>query len=246
MMKSIQGEGKVRSVAPYWMSCVYEWDTASARHVKFQDRPIIRYVACSYVCFASEAAFNKFITDLTKRKYFNDCIINTYLLTYSTEQSPSWEANWFAASQEIPRILWNPKVHYCIHKCLPPVSILSQINPVHAPQPTSWRSILILSFHLLLVLPSGLFHSDFPTKTLYTPLLSHIRATCLAHLILLDLITRIIYGEEYRSYSSSLCSFLHFPVTSSLLGPNILLSTLFSNALNLSSSCIVSDKFSHP
>ena len=34
-----------------------------------------------------------------------------YLLTYSMVQSPSWEANWFAASQEIPRILWNPMVH---------------------------------------------------------------------------------------------------------------------------------------
>ena len=35
-----------------------------------------------------------------------------YLLTYSMVQSPSCEANWFAASQEIPRILWNPKFHY--------------------------------------------------------------------------------------------------------------------------------------
>jgi len=34
-----------------------------------------------------------------------------YLLTYSMEQSFSWEPNWFAASQEIPLILWNPKVH---------------------------------------------------------------------------------------------------------------------------------------
>jgi hypothetical protein len=46
------------------------------------------------------------------------------------------------------------------------------------------------------------------------------------HLIILDFITRTILGEQYRSLSFSLCSFLHSPVISSLLDPNILLSTL--------------------
>ena len=61
----------------------------------------------------------------------------TYLLTHSVEQGPSWEANWFSASQEIPRILWNPKVHYRVYKSPPAVLILSQMNPVHAPTPLS-------------------------------------------------------------------------------------------------------------
>ena len=62
---------------------------------------------------------------------------------------------------------------------------LSWVSPIQSiyPHPTSWRFILILSTYLRLGLPSGLFPSGFPTKTLYSPLSSPIRATCQAHLV---------------------------------------------------------------
>ena len=125
------------------------------------------------------------------------------------------------------------------------LSCASLIQSIY-PHPTFWRSILILSTHLCLGLPSGLFPSGFPTKTLHITLSSPIRATCPAHLILVDFITRTILGEEYRSFSSSLCSLLHYPVTSSLLGPNILLNTMFSNTLSFLYPRNVSDQVSHP
>ena len=90
-------------------------------------------------------------------------------------QSPSWEANWFAASQEIPRISRNPKVHYRTHKPLPPVPIPGQPNPVH-----------IHTSHLLEIHPNSIHPSTpmsahwslslrFPHQETIPQLLTHTR-----------------------------------------------------------------------
>ena len=72
-------------------------------------------------------------------------------------QSPSWEANWFAASQEIPRISRNPKVHYRTHNRPPPVYILGQPNPVHIP-----------TSHLLEIHPN-IIHPSMPRSPQWSP-----------------------------------------------------------------------------
>ena len=101
--------------------------------------------------------------------------------------------------------------------------------------------------HLNSILPSTLPSSkwflslSFPTKTLYMPFPSPIQATCPAHLSPLYFITQTILDEEHRSLSFLLCSFLHSPVTLTLLGPNIL-NTPFSNTLSLR----VCDQLSNP
>ena len=150
----------------------------------------------------------------------------TYLLTHSMQQSPSREANRFADSQEIPRILSNPNVHYRIHKCPPPVPFLSHLDPVNTP------TFRFLKIHLNIILPFTPGSSKWSLSlcflhqnSVYTYTVPHTRY-----------MPRPSYSSRFyhptilgEKYSFSLCSFLHSPVTSSFLGPNILLSTLFSN-----------------
>ena len=93
------------------------------------------------------------------------------------EKSTSKEANKSSASQEIPRILWNPMVHYRIHTRPPPVNILNQITPTHA-SPSYFLKIHFNS--ILQPMPRSskcLFPSCLLSKNLYATLVSPIRAT---------------------------------------------------------------------
>jgi len=137
------------------------------------------------------------------------------------EHSPSLEANRFQVGQEFPRTVWNPKAYYRIYKGPPHVPILSPMNPIHA-SPSQFLEIqLNIIPHLRLVLPSGLFPSDFATKTLNALLFSPVRATYNAHLIILVLLTCRIVDDEYKSLSFTLYRLFHFAVNSSFFRPNI-------------------------
>jgi hypothetical protein len=108
-----------RNISAHWTV----WNFRAANKKYFRTDHFSKYLASDMI---SEKKY-----DMPSTEIWTSHLL-TYLLTYSMVQS-RWKANRFAASQEIPRILWNPKVHYRIHKCPPPVSILSQLNPVHTP-----------------------------------------------------------------------------------------------------------------
>ena len=157
------------------------------------------------------------------------------------EQSPSWEANRFAASQEIHPILWNPKVLYRIHMCPTPIPILSQLFPVYTP------ASHFLKTHLNIILPSTpgssklSFHLRFPHKnpiciyplphTWYMPRPFHFSQFDHPNNIrwrvqIINLL--IVYSSLFPRYFVPLC-------------PNILL-----NTKGLRSSLNVKDLVSHP
>jgi hypothetical protein len=147
------------------------------------------------------------------------------------ELSLSWEAASCAATQEISDVLRNPKFHYRVHKNPTLFPILSQISPVHTTptylskthfsiiHPLTWLLSFWLAHENPICIPIRP-HSCYMPCPSHPPWRDHSNYT----------------WEEHKLWSSSWRSFLQPPVTSSLFGPTIVPSTLFSNTLSLCSS----------
>ena len=116
--EGLAGSTRVKNVWSFTFICLHGMVLRLSQLTKFY----IQCTKCLMSC--TSVSWNEIFPAPYLNKVSKNLRVQQYLLTYSMVQSPSWEANTFAASQEIPRILWNLKVHYRTHKLPPPVPIL--------------------------------------------------------------------------------------------------------------------------
>jgi len=122
---------------------------------------------------------------------------------------------WQFLSQQIPHVLWKPKVHYRAHNSLPLVPILRQDESLSF----HFKATVILSSHLWQGLPNCVVSSQFPTKTLHYPSSPYVPSG--------QPITLLSLGDQHTTWNSSLCRSLQSPITSSVSPVQTPSSTLY-------------------
>ena len=135
----------------------------------------------------------------TYRKMKQNAVLPYFLLLFTDcmDQCPFFEAKSPWARQGTLRLKWNTDVHYRVHNSPLLLRILRPIKFYPLSHPICWRAIYcLLSSHLLLGIPSGLFPSGFLTRTLYDTLLPPRRATCSVN-------HSLIWSHGYCSVRSS-------------------------------------------
>jgi hypothetical protein len=155
-------------------------------------------------------------------------------LPKSMAHSPSWMANNPSACQECICNLWKLKIHYRVHKSPPLLRVLSQMTPALA---LSSRFLKIRFNIILLYTPrSSKPSTSFRFSALPCTCVTFSPVQCTSHDSPphpFSIITLVKSGEEYKLWSYSPSSRVRLPITSLLLGPNVLLGTLLSNTLSL-------------
>jgi hypothetical protein len=133
------------------------------------------------------------------------CMVVKCGILLHVDQSPSWEANSYSASQKIPRFLWYQKVLCRVCTSPPPVPVLRQMNSVHISPPPHFSKIHSnIIFRTIPRSSKRFIPFRFPTKMLYTFLIAPMRATCPVISSSLIFITRIICEAPYYAVFSSL------------------------------------------